>query len=194
VVGHGSPADATFENDRADSHQPVLLTHSYNNLNCDHWMPSRYRNADTLSQVRPHLFCSLRILTVRLVPVDLSQRPWGPGVGARDALSPFLNERCINDMICFILFDDHPVALICNPRGEQRAAVLVHFLGGKRVLAPSSCSLVMRDASSTIKLPHLPCSLLPAANQNKLFSFCAFSPCRRSSGLHAATASPGREL
>lgn len=65
----------------------------------------------------------------------LSQRLWGPNVGARDALSSFSN--------------DHAITFVGDLHDERRAAV-----DGKRTLTPftPSCKLLVRDASSTIKL------------------------------------------
>ena len=119
VVGHGLPADAVFGNDWAVPRQPVLLTHPYSNLNRDRWMASHHHIVDTPSQVQPCSSHSLHILIIRLAPVGSSQRLWGPDVGALDALSSFLTECRVNDMLCFILFDEHTIGLVGDSCGER---------------------------------------------------------------------------
>ena len=53
-----------------------------------------------------HLF---RVLIAIPAPVDLSQKLWDPDVGARDALSLFVIECCLNDAFCFDLWNDHAI-------------------------------------------------------------------------------------
>jgi len=70
-------------------------------------------------------------------PIDLSQKLWGPEMGARDALSSIVTECYINDMFCSDLLYDHAIAPISDSDGERRAAVLAHLLNGKCVSKPS---------------------------------------------------------
>ena len=138
--------------------------------------------------------CLFRVLIAIPAPVELSQKLWDPDVGARDALSSFVIECCLNDAFCFDLWNEHAI-VFDDLYDEQRIAVLAHLLNGKCISAPSnpSCKLFARDAPSMIHLSNLLCSSLLVTHQNKSIPLQVFSLCCGSIDLSATTAYPGRE-
>ena len=126
-----------------------------------YWTVSRRRTVGTCHRYVSllHLF---RVLIAIPAPVDLSQKLWDPDVGARDALSSFVIECCLNDAFCFDSWNDHAI-VFDDLHDERRIVVLAHLLNGKYVSAPldPSCKLFACDAPSTTHLSNLLCSSLP---------------------------------
>ena len=195
-VGYGLPTRMVLGNDLVAPYQPIIVE--------DH--PSLQQPSPRLLDglVLPcywypitGMFPFLRsfhILTSILAPVDLSQKLWDSDVGARDALSSFIIEYCLNDAFCFHFRNDHTI-IFDDSRDERWSVVLAHLLNRKCVSAPANplCKFVC-DVLSAIRPSNLLCSLLPVAYQNKLVPLQNSSLCSGSNGLYAATTCPRREL
>jgi len=139
------------------------------------------------------LFLSLHLLRTLTVLSDLSRKLHGSDVRARDALSSSITECCRNDAFCFVLFNDHEIALDASC-DEQQAIVLAHIFNRECASAPStpSCKLFTRGASSTFHLSPVFCSLLLASYRNKLnITLDDFTLSCTSVGLYPTTVSPG---